>query len=131
MENGITKTVVTTKKVAKETRVTKAGTKTKLVLENITGVFFSKIKFFKIVIIITIFLGEWIYDENHAASSTNKSTTESTTTNGSLDKNNVANAVANENIVDQGAKAKVFLLKKFLGFRYFGYLLIILYYCLP
>ena len=46
MENGITKTVVTTKKVAKETRVTKAGTKTKLVLENIPGVF-SKIKFFK------------------------------------------------------------------------------------
>ena len=55
-------------------------------------------------------LGEWIYDENHAASSTNKSTTESTTTNGSLDKNNVANAVANETIVDQGAKAKVKLL---------------------
>ena len=41
MENGITKTVVTTKKVAKETRVTKAGTKTKLVLENITRVFFQ------------------------------------------------------------------------------------------
>ena len=80
---------------------------------------------------IIIFLGEWIYDENHAASSTNKSTTESTTTNGSLDKNNVANAVANENIVDQGAKAKVFLFKKFLCFRYFGYLLIILYYCSP
>ena len=83
--------------------------------------------------IITIFLGEWIYDENHAASSTNKSTTESTTTNGSLDKNNVANAVANENIVDQGAKAKVFLLKIFLGFRYFGYLPInyTIYYCSP
>ena len=31
MENGITKTVVTTMKVAKETRVMKAGTKTKMV----------------------------------------------------------------------------------------------------
>ena len=71
----------------------------------------------KYVYVITNSLGEWIYDENHAASSTNKSTTESTTTNGSLDKNNVANAVANENIVDQGAKAKVFLLKKSTFFK--------------
>ena len=47
MENGITKTVVTTKKVAKETRVTKAGTKTKLVLENIPGVFFPKLNSLK------------------------------------------------------------------------------------
>ena len=93
----------------------KAGTKMKMVKKkiffNIPGIIIFYFKTKKIV------LGEWIYDENHAASSTNKSTTESTTTNGSLDKNNVANAVANENIVDQGAKAKVFLLKKSTFFK--------------